>query len=229
MQRVATMTSTARKSQQQHNRARLPDRARRPHRQTKSRETKKPASKSSAAKSIAYWVARIQKTNIKSVAGIIEHGKNLIAAKNSLKQRGLWLRLIDDKLKYDRSYAHRLMRVARDRRLLNSANLPKLPPVLSTLVKLTRLSDKEFKTRLAAGTICREMTAKQALIAQQPNTFEPAKLKPKSNVPKLLLEIQISIDQLIEAIDAGVTIDELAARELMPRLNHLMARLVSAT
>ncbi|MFY9957723.1 hypothetical protein, partial [Bradyrhizobium sp.] len=112
------------------------------------------------SKSRAHWVAKILKANGKSVGAIVQLGQTLIAAKRALDQHGQWLPMIENDLPYGVKVAEQLMRVARDPRLSNSSNWKNLPPVLSTLVEITRLSDQEFEKCKADGTIHQGMTCK---------------------------------------------------------------------
>ncbi len=153
-----------------------------------------------AANPRACWVAKINKATTKSVAAIIELGQTLIDAKKALDSHGEWLPMINSDLPFGRSVAEHLMRIARDKRLSNSSNWTILPPVLSTLLELTKLSDDEFKKRKAGGTLHHGMTCKDAAaLGKSPQN----KILPPADDPKK--ETAVSVNQLLLEIADNIT------------------------
>ena len=106
-----------------------------------------------------YWALRINATYRKSIEAVIEAGRLLIDAKSRLKH-GQWETLISTQLDFSADTAQRLMAIARDDRLSNTANLRFLPRQSSTLHALTRLSNDEFGRGIAEGIIHPDMVAK---------------------------------------------------------------------
>jgi len=86
------------------------------------------------------------------VASIIGVGRLLIDAKDQLPH-GQWLTLVKNDLPFGVTVAQRLMVIARDARLTNTAHAPHLPPHWTTLYLLHRLTDSEFQAGLDSGMI----------------------------------------------------------------------------
>lgn len=92
----------------------------------------------------------------RSFEGVIECGRLLIEAKSKL-QHGEWLHLIDSDLPFKVNTAQRLMKIANDERITNATHAPYLPRSRETLYELTKLSDDDFKQKIADGTINPDM------------------------------------------------------------------------
>lgn len=104
-------------------------------------------------KSIAEYGLRITSEWRNSVKAIIETGNLLCVAKKELKH-GEFGRLFSDKLvPFSQDTAEKLMAIARNPRITNSANLRNLPPSWSTLYELTRLREDEWTEAKARGLI----------------------------------------------------------------------------
>ena len=152
----------------------------------------------------AHHAAKILAINGKGVGNFVEHGQALIAAKKALDQHGQWLPMIDNDLPYGVKVAEQLMRVARDPKTSNSSNWAILPPVLSTLVEITKLPDEEFEKRKADGTIRQDMTCKEVTnrITKQ--------IKPLPPGPMLLDEFKTLVEELKRSMEAGdITVDDI--------------------
>jgi|SRR5580692_2119267 N6-adenosine-specific RNA methylase IME4 len=105
------------------------------------------------------WANRITTCWRASFEGILETGHLLIAAKEAL-EHGEFEKMIRSELPFKTNTAQRLMAIARDERISNTANSPLLPPVWTTLYDLTKLDDDKFEERVKDGTIRPDMVAK---------------------------------------------------------------------
>jgi hypothetical protein len=167
------------------------------------------------SKGRAYWVAKILDAHRRSLGGIIDIGNTLIEAKDDLGH-GEWLPMVDNDLPYGRKVAEQYMRVARHPRTSNSSNWTILPPILSTLVEIIKLSDEEFEKRKKDGTIHQEMTCKDVTSRIKPHN--PPKL-PSGET--LLDEFVTLVRELKQSMEAGdITVDDIrrASSELMELL-----------
>lgn len=87
---------------------------------------------------------------------VFEAGRQLIAAKAGLP-RGQFLAMIADDLPFGPDTAQRLMAIARDPRLANTAHARLLPTSWFTLYELTKLPDDMLAARIADGSIRPEL------------------------------------------------------------------------
>jgi hypothetical protein len=90
----------------------------------------------------------------KSVAAFIETGLLLLKWKKKLSGSSKWLKLFDNNignLPFGVDTAERLMRIARNRVLTDSANWRNLPPSIRTLEVLTKAAPKKLEEWLADG------------------------------------------------------------------------------
>jgi hypothetical protein len=115
-----------------------------------------------------YWAPRIHAEWRKSVEGIINVGRQLLAAKEACEQ-GEFSRLftgsenaVSEPVPFTLNTAERLMRIARTPALTNSAHVQSLPQSWGTLYELTRLSDEQIAASIMSGDIRPEMTRAQA-------------------------------------------------------------------
>ncbi len=92
----------------------------------------------------------------KSIEAIIETGRRLIDARKELAH-GEFLAMIKNDLPFGEDTAERLIKIARDPRLSNSAHGRILPPSWRTLFELTKLNDEQFDRLVAAGVIRADM------------------------------------------------------------------------
>jgi hypothetical protein len=105
-------------------------------------------SKSNISVGTQGWADRINAAWRKSALAYIETGQILIDCKKTVAH-GDWADMLENGLDFDATAAQRLMKIARDRRITNPANLPYLPKQLSELTKLTKCkTDDEFERRL---------------------------------------------------------------------------------
>lgn len=102
------------------------------------------------------WADRIRAAWQSSFDGIMECGRLLVEAKEQL-EHGEWLQMIRTNLPFKECTAQRLMKISRDERLTNAANVPFLPRSRETLYELTKLPDEVFQKKIADGTINPEM------------------------------------------------------------------------
>jgi hypothetical protein len=119
--------------------------------------------KSHAAGIKAAWEDTWQKV----IPGIIETGQRLINAKSDMrgKYKGQWLRLFDPlvgKLPFKEDKAERLMAIAKNTFLTDSAHERNLPPSWTTLYVLSGATPKQLEKWLAAGDVHAEMERKDA-------------------------------------------------------------------
>jgi len=179
------------------------------------RKTARPkAADSDGSKLRAYHAAKLLKISGRTVGNFVELGQALIAAKKALDQHGQWLPMIDNDLPYGRKVVEQLRRVARHPKISDSSNWMILPPVLSTLVELTKLSDHEFEKRKADGTICQDMTCNEVAGRIKP---------PKQHPPRdtLLAEFKTMVEELKCSVEAG----EITADDIRPFISELTALL----
>ncbi len=115
-----------------------------------------------------YWAPRINAEWRKSVEGILNVGRQLIAAKEAC-EHGEFLRLfkgngdpVGEPLPFTVSTAERIMSVARHPVLSNSAHVQALPQSWGTLYELTKVSDADLAEGIVTGKITPEITRSQA-------------------------------------------------------------------
>jgi hypothetical protein len=84
----------------------------------------------------------------KGLDSILETGRLLLKAKEELDEHGAWLPMIRKHLPFGPNMAQRLMKIARNPILTNTARAPFLPAHSETLYQLTRLDEK-----LGEGTL----------------------------------------------------------------------------
>lgn len=120
------------------------------------------------------WALLINGAFRRSYDSIIEAGKLLIAAKEKLGPRGTWLEMVETKLDFSPDTAQRLMSIARDERLTNTAHVRFLPRSYSTLHELTKLSDEEFARGIEQNIIRPDMERKDVeIIRPTPHRERP--------------------------------------------------------
>ena len=113
----------------------------------------------------------------KSVAAFVETGQLLLEAKKAMSGTRKWLQLFDPKvgaLPFGVDTAERLMRIAKNKVLTNSANWRNLPPSIRTLDVLSK-DTKRLEGWLADGTITADTELKQAEFLVRPKKPTNAK------------------------------------------------------
>jgi hypothetical protein len=110
----------------------------------------------------AHWASRIATAWRKSLEAILETGRLLTAAKGEL-DHGEFLAMIERDLPFGPSTAQRLMKIAADERLTNTAHGPFLPPSWRTLYELTKAGDELFEAWLSTGKIRSDMERGEVL------------------------------------------------------------------
>jgi hypothetical protein len=105
------------------------------------------------ARSIDEWSSAIAVAWQKSTAAILETGRLLIEAKAELAEHGTWMTLVDRHLPFGQSTVNKLMAIAGNPVLANSAHVPNLPPSWGTLYELTKLPEPKLRAKIADGTI----------------------------------------------------------------------------
>lgn len=115
-----------------------------------------------------YWSPRINAEWRKSVQGILNVGRQLIAAKEAC-EHGEFIRLfkgsdnaVPDPVPFGIHTADRLMAIAAKPAIADCAHAHTLPQSWATLYELTKLDDAEITARIEAGEITPEMTRSQA-------------------------------------------------------------------
>jgi hypothetical protein len=99
------------------------------------------------------------------------NGLPLLAAKADPKmQHGEWGTMVESDLPFNRHTAHKLMQIARDKRLTNVSQGKHLPPSWTTLYELTKLDDDTFDQKLRDGSINPEMQHKDVARAPYPQS-----------------------------------------------------------
>jgi hypothetical protein len=115
-----------------------------------------------------HWALRINEAWDAGVAAIFETGQRLIEAKADPNlPHGQFEAMVANDLRFSASTAHRLMKVARDRKLANPAHGQLLPPSWRTLYELTKLSGEQFQALLDAGTIRRDVEREEIVAARR--------------------------------------------------------------
>jgi hypothetical protein len=92
-----------------------------------------------------------------SVEDILRMGSALIAAKAALAH-GCFFEMIHNDLPFTASTAERLMKIAADSRLSNTAHVQLLPAAWGTLYEIAKLNDVAFEQALSSGAINPRMT-----------------------------------------------------------------------
>lgn len=115
-----------------------------------------------------YWAPRINAEWRKSVEGILNVGRQLIAAKESC-EHGEFLRLfkghenaVSDPVPFNESTGRMLMAVASNNVITNREFVHDLPQSWGTLYELTKLDDEQIVAGIKAGEITPDMTRAQA-------------------------------------------------------------------
>ena len=88
----------------------------------------------------------------KSTTAIIETGRLLIQAKDSL-EHGQWLEMVRVELPFAERTAQRLMAIAGNPVIANAAHASLLPPSWGTLYELTKLPSVELEAKITDGSI----------------------------------------------------------------------------
>jgi Protein of unknown function (DUF3102) len=110
-------------------------------------------------RSIDEWAKVIAGDLTRAVEGIIAAGQHLQEAKAEV-DHGDWLPLLK-RLKMGASTAARLMRIAENKVLRNSAHWAKLPASWRTLYQMTTLPPDTLEAKLAQNVITREITREE--------------------------------------------------------------------
>jgi hypothetical protein len=126
-----------------------------------------------------YWAPRINAEWRKSVEGILNVGRELIAAKEAC-EHGEFLRLfkghdkaVPNPVTFSVSSADKLMSVASCEAFTNSELVPNLPQSWGTLYELTKLDDEQIVAGIKAGEITAEMTRAEAFALRVDPVAQP--------------------------------------------------------
>lgn len=131
----------------------------------------------------------------KQVHSIIETGQALVDAKAEL-EHGSFEAMVQSKLPFTKSTAHRLRVIAENEILSKMAHVPLLPPSWGTLYELTKLPDEVLIAALKDGSIHPKMERKDAKalrLEAKPPKPSKSKAKPKS-------DFIVAVDMLAAAI-----------------------------
>jgi Protein of unknown function (DUF3102) len=108
------------------------------------------------------WTRRIKVAWAKGVSAFVETGRLLIEAKDALRH-GAFIHMIEcGELGFGASTAERLMKIARNKVLSDSAHAPNLPPNWTTLYELTKLPPQKLLTLIDNGSIRAGMDRQEA-------------------------------------------------------------------
>jgi hypothetical protein len=115
----------------------------------------------SVPKTRSDFAAEIIAASKQTIEGILKLGHTLIAAKAAL-DHGQFLEMIEHDLPFTSSTAERLMKIAADSRITNTAHAQLLPFAWGTLYEISKLDDSAFEQALSSGAINPRMTREQA-------------------------------------------------------------------
>jgi len=168
------------------------------------------------AKSItATWQRAVQH----AVQVVIATGQEIIEAKKALPH-GEFLAMVKEDLPFSVSQADRLMKIARDTRLANSARVPNLPPSWGTLYELSKASDKQLEQGFETGAIHPAMERKD-VAALRGKLRRP--LRKKAVSKELTLPGSPDVGPSFDAIDlcsADVRATVFEALQVLPADRH---------
>ena len=86
------------------------------------------------------WAAKICAIHARTVQGVFQMGRELLAAKKNLPY-GTFIAMVESDLPFGKRTAQRLMAIAADRRLAKAAQGSLLPAIWRTLYELHKLPD----------------------------------------------------------------------------------------
>jgi N6-adenosine-specific RNA methylase IME4 len=98
------------------------------------------------------WAVKILKVWQAALESIIETGRLLRAAKKDL-DHGEFMKMVKEDIGFSISKAERLMKIAADARITDSAHMPIMPPCWGTLYEIAKLNKTDFKLALRTGII----------------------------------------------------------------------------
>ena len=152
-----------------------------------------------------YWAPRINAEWRKSVEGILNVGRELIAAKEAC-EHGEFLRMfkghenaVSDPVPFGEDTAERLMKVASHPVLSDSALGRSLPMSWRTLYELTKLDDETLIAGIKAGEITPETTRAQAAALHADPVEKPEKPPHEDLADRLDQAVAKYLDQLNSA------------------------------
>jgi hypothetical protein len=126
-----------------------------------------------------YWAPRINAEWRKSVDGILNAGRQLIAAKEAC-EHGEFLRLfkghenpVSDPVPFSENTSQRLIAVASHEVLSNAAHVQHLPQSWGTLYELTKLDNETLIAGIKSGEITPEMTRAEASLLRSDPVEKP--------------------------------------------------------
>jgi len=151
----------------------------------------------------------------KPIAAILETGRLLQQAKESLKH-GDWLTMVQSRLPFKSNTAERLIKIASNPILSNSAHAPNLPPSWMTLYELTKLSEADLSARITDGTVNAKMERRD--VAELLRRRKA--IKPTSQVSKKRRTLHDFCDHFSSEISSAR--DILNPEECRALLDHLL-------
>jgi hypothetical protein len=178
------------------------------------------------AKTDDQWVAEIRAQHARTVDGILELGRMLIAAKADLGH-GKFQIMISRRLPFDKSTAQKLMKIAKDPRIANAAQARLLPSSWTTIIELAKLDDGTFGDAAASGAINPKMTRKDAKRLTVEVTHErPFKAPGKSAVTQgptttVVPRMPVTIDH-----EPGTAQGQRAAEEALAEIENAAGDLI---
>jgi len=126
-----------------------------------------------------YWAPRINAEWRKSVEGILNVGRELIAAKEAC-EHGEFLRMfkahenaVSEPVPFGERTAERLISVATNGVISNPTHVSDLPQSWGTLYELTKLDDEQIVAGIKAGEITADMTRAEASALRADPVVQP--------------------------------------------------------
>jgi hypothetical protein len=126
-----------------------------------------------------YWAPRINAEWRKSVEGVLNVGRQLIAAKEAC-EHGEFLRLfkghenaVSSPVPFSRQTGEQLMAIAMCEPIANCQHVSNLPQSWGTLYELTKLEDEQIIAGIKAGEITPDMTRAEASLLRSDPVEKP--------------------------------------------------------
>jgi hypothetical protein len=160
----------------------------------------------------------------RAVSSIIETGQFLIDAKNALPH-GRFSKLFDKEignLPFGKDTAQRLMKIAGNKVLSNTAYTPLLPASWMTLVILSRATDEQLEGWLADGSVHAELEQLDALALVNPVVLPaPGKDVPNESAEAVQIQMELggkAADKLQKNESAMQQLDQKADVQLLKNI-----------
>lgn len=151
------------------------------------------------------WAAIINADWRKSIEGIIQTGRDLVAAKAELPH-GEFTSMIQEDLSLSVSTAEGLMNIAKNRLIVKSVSTGILPPSWAILSQLSRMKEADLQDAISSGLITSKSSLRQARavdeVYKKPSGVVGAERSPSAlPSPKEAREIARATGRLVAASD----------------------------